>query len=143
MTVDDILQAFPDQAPYPGPITGCPPEIFDIAGDFGGKSWKEIDSAMCDKHDDAFNMLDPKPLCYFLPAFLAAALDKPHSMTADSLVYFVCRWKTFAKFAKLLDSRQISVVLGVVESIMNADNGCFAEQTEVILKTRARYLGHT
>ena len=138
MTPAEIFAAFPDVAPYPKDVTGCPPEIFDIDRDFRGKSWQDIDAKACIQHSDALLMLHPKPLKYFLPAFLVAGLEQPESVAAESLVYFVCS-EAFDAITPDLDPRQRAAVIGAVETIMNADRGYFAEQTDTFLRKLGIY----
>lgn len=137
-TRTEILAAFPESAPYRDEVTGCPPEIFAINRDFQGRSWLDITATTCIGHSDALCMLDSKPLKYFLPAFLVAALEQPDSVAAESLVYFVCSG-SFDAITPELDPRQRSAVLKTVETIMDTDRGYFAEQTDAFLQQLERY----
>lgn len=64
------------------------PETEENANRFRGKRWREIDdSILLDSCPSPF-LLSPIAFCYFLPAFMLAALRHPESNLTDSLVNF-------------------------------------------------------
>ncbi len=133
ITITEVLLAFPNTAPFADEVTGTPPEIFDIERDLSGKSWISVDATTCSRHPEALLMMDQKPLAYFLPAFLVAAIQQPRSAAAESLVYFVCGC-AFDRLIPSLGPAQHKAVVDTVEAILNSDDGFYAEQTEAFLR---------
>ena len=140
MTYEDIAHAFPPGAPWTDPVPGCPPEIFQIERDLRGRSWLELTTAMCNRHSDAYHMLDLEPLAYFLPAFLRAAVSDPNGVAAESLVYFVCSGK--ARKARdlylRLTGEQRDVMMGVVALLLKNGDDSFVSGERVKFAARLR-----
>jgi hypothetical protein len=87
---------------------------------------------------DALTMMGPAPLAYFLPAFLVAAIQRPSSAAAESLVYFVVG-PIFDDTVSSLSRPQHKAVLDTVETILDVDHGFFADQTEAFLRRVDQY----
>lgn len=49
-------------------------EAFEEANAFSGRRWTDIDRDFCHKYTDALCWFTPEAFCYYLPAFLAAAI---------------------------------------------------------------------
>jgi len=138
VTYEHILEAFPPGPPWVEPIPGTPPEIILIERDFRGKSWPEITTQICNYHSDAYNMLAPEPLAYFLPAFLRAAVADPKGTAAVFLVYFVCSSRSHDRALRLLTDEHRDVLFGVVGWLLQNDDGYFAsgERQQYVARLR-------
>jgi hypothetical protein len=84
-------------------------------------------------------MMDMKPLAYFLPAFLVAAILQRNSAAAEAVVYFVCS-PAFDQIVPALSGAQHKAILDTVEAVLNADHGFFADQTEAFLQRADRFI---
>lgn len=125
VTVHDVVAAFPSGKPWTAHVPGTPPEIFDIEADFRGKRWTEIDVRLCNRHSDAYNMLELEPLVYFIPAFLRAAITDRIGTAAEFLVYFVCLGQADQLYRRLNDTQR-DVFAGVVADLLANDGDYFA-----------------
>ena len=136
VTEHDLVEAFPPGRGWHGPIGGIPPEIVTIEADFRGKKWTEIEPAVCDRHSDAYNMLDVEPLAYFLPAFLRTAIVEPRGNAAEFLVYFVCSGQANDLYMQLTEDQR-DLLKGIVAStIAFNDHYACGEKQQFLARLR-------
>lgn len=82
-------------------------------------------------------MLDLRPLAYFLPAFLRAAIVDPNSVAAEMLVYFICS-RSAKKLYEILNSEQRDVFNGVIAWLLENDHEYFSKQEAQQFAARLR-----
>ena len=122
---DQVAAAFPDREPWTDPISGCPPEIADINREFRGKGWRDVPPEQCNRHSDAYTMMDAEPLAFFLPAFQSAAVADPLGHAALYLVFFACSETKVDDVYRRLTVVQRTAFVGVVNWLIDND-GHFA-----------------
>jgi len=85
-----IASAF-GSVPYPGE-GNIAVETYDDEGTtehFRGTRWQDhtVESL---QNFTVLSFFTPEAFCYYLPAYMLAALEKPHSGIADTLIEFLC-----------------------------------------------------
>lgn len=101
-------------------IGGFGLEIGDYMEVFGDRTWTEVEADSYRIYNDAYSLMDPKTLVYYIAGFMRLALSD-NSPDGDEFFVYFARSKRFIGFCNLLTIRQRSFVIQFIDYYIQSD----------------------
>ena len=115
--LEAIVAAFPRTKVAPDEILGIPPESFDYQRHMGGKDWASVPDQIYERNTDAFILMSPETLKFFIAGYLRVACSTTNSLSAESLIYAATNGDHLGKLCEVLTSEQVACVFDAAEFV--------------------------
>jgi len=131
-----IATAFPLTTVAEDEIEGIPPEEAGYKKDMGGRNWAGVPEEAYESHTDAFILMSPNSLKYFIAGFLSVACRTTNSLSSESLIYAATHDDHLADLCKVLTPDQIRCLFDVVEHVYLDNYGHDDDEKFILIRNR-------